>query len=1466
MKRIISAIAIAALIAGCNESSKIGASPKDDDLPGVRPDPKQTLIKGHATDGLIRNGNVRIYTFDDGVKGGIIGTGVTDQYGLFDATITSDEAHYVLACVESGTYVEEASGAIISVENGNKLCAATYFDPSKTFSVVVNPFSHYAYGLSEYYLSQGKSVSTAITEANTAISGIFGFDILQTVPRDVSSSDSYGMAYDDRMKLGYATAAISQWALDAAVTAGLKKHTSNYSSLAFHQTIYNDLKTDGIQDGRGLAPNGLTIINLGMGGKPITSLTTRKEFSKAMIAFSTTQNNRAGVTSEELLSEAERIASSTHPIYGTSEPESMDEDGPTIEISTLAENQYVTGVFTFGAVLNDFSGIKSAIITDTIGHKFEFSNIKNIQTQINTNDFTGSFSITIQATDLLNNTSSKTINLRSINERPLVNITSSSLVNSTNYAFSADIDNYPQGIKSITVSGRNASITADGHISASLNLAQGRNTVVLSVLDSLEKTYEYEFNVDVDTLLPTATVAMPSLTDAYNVFYKGSAAEPYSARYVLSSTADPIYIDNYHTKLGPVSADIDTLKLLNWSFIQLKPKDPVSDTNTAFTPANEIKVSYIYKQGSDILAERNMEPFDTSDNTYLLPFSDEFLIEGWSSFSGVHELIFTFEDNAGNIGTKSFKWITHSSIPSLNITIGAGDWFGGQQQISFESTDFSGLDSVIFVLDGQTYVSSVITNPSFDIDMRSLSQGLHSGVIRGYKNGRLIYESNLEFSVDNTAALLTITSGEYSKNAAYVAQGKAIDLESGIKYVTVNSVTAQHDAFSGDYSKSLTVTEGFNTITAVAVNNSGISSTSSKVVKGDFKAPILSVYMPNSIYSTYYQNNLLSAPTLSVFELENNNSRLFFPQENTHLGTPHSKSQLEAKKIPYLNFVVFDPASDGAETPQAQIKVYMTYSQGNNVLIERREVTGNSGEFVIPLTDEFLGENFFEVDPDTLNQIHIDAIDSAGNTASSNYYFRVSYKPASVAITKTATLNPMNGKTTSDIGSFDSKYFEEVEYQVTNNNSSPISVLISGANANLEYDHNYIGGRAEQRYRYFTTWTYPVQRAKAGGLIVTKKIGKLKLIFTECETIERAIGTSTSTNKEDMFDISYVKKGTAGSPDTPVNINRAPYYSGYNTGFIPSPDRTPVITTDNYPTNSTEAILVKTRMEEYNRSSSYQPGYYIFSQLAPAYQLAWSGYGDTADQDGVIPKEISGTSGGYYGYQICFNVEKYRRDGIIEQIQMSQFDPVTSVYFVINYEANGLSPEAAKDIFKTTFGISDDKIGCNDTFKSCASFIPMDGFNPSSYLSDIDPRLGYVSPSFGELSSKIIKSNRVIKVVDDPGYPKVTTVNYKNSFQPTVETKLTVDNRTYSQNEYFNLGAGETKTIKVSIKYPSHEKMGSDCNFTNIEKLCDSSYKWNGNFNFSLITVPNLSEYPDYKNALFAPDTLSADINHQLTK
>ena len=1046
-------------------------------------------------------------------------------------------------------------------------------------------------------------------------------------------------------------------------------------------------------------------------------------------------------------------------------------------------------------------------------------------------------------------------------------MTSPSLVNSTNYNFAATAENYPQGIKSVTVNNRTASITNDGAINVNLSLAQGRNTLTLKITDTLDKTFEYEFKADVDTLLPTAVVSLPSLTDTYSVYYKSSeAAEPYLARFALSNSADPLYIDQFHTKLGPVSADIDTLRALKWAFISFVPKDPVSDSNTANTPPNEINVSYSYKQDSDVIAERELTPYDPATSTYIIPFSDEFLADKWSAFTGKHELLLKLIDKAGNISTKSFTWVTHSSNPSLEIDIGAGDWFGGNKTITFESNDFNGLDSVVFVVDGITYVSAVVTNPSFDIDMSNLTQGLHSGVVRAYKNGILVFEKQVEFSVDNTPALISITSPDYSKTPAYIIQGKALDTESGVSKVMVNGSQALYDGFSGDFSKSLTVTEGYNTLTSTALNNAGKSSSTIKTVKGDFKAPHIGLTMPNGVYSVYYHNVLGSAPTLAPLNFENNNSRLFFPKENIHLGAPHNKLQLEAKKIPYLNFSVYDPASDGAETPQSQIKVLITYLQGNKVLIEQKEVLGNSGEFIIPLTDEFLGENFFMVDPDTLNQIHIDVVDNAGNTTSSNYYFRVSYKPTSVAIVKTATFNPMSGKTTPDIANFDNKYIEEVEYQITNNNASPVSVLIPSTSANLEYTHNYIGGRAEQRYRYFTTWTYPVQRAKPGGLILTKKIGSLKLIFTECETIERAIGTTTSTNKEDIFDISYDKVGTGGSANTQFTIARAPYYSGYNSGFIPAPNRTPVKISDDYLVSSTQEIMVKTRMESYNHGSAYEPGYYAFSLRAPAYQLAWSGYGDTADQDAVPPRELSSTSGGFYGYQICFDVEKYKRDGVIEQPKMYQFDPVTSVHFSIAHEGNGLSMDAAKTILKTTFGIADNQISCNTMSKSCSTFIPMDGFNPSNYLTDIDSRISWVAPSFGKLSSKAIKSNRVTRVVDDPGYPKVSTVDYNKNFQSAAETKLTVDNRAYSQNEYFNLGAGETKTIKISIKYPSHEKMGEDCNFTNIEKLCDSSYEWRGNFNFSLITLPNLSEYPDYKTALFTPDTLSADITHQLTK
>lgn len=130
----------------------------------------------------------------------------------------------------------------------------------------------------------------------------------------------------------------------------------------------------------------------------------------------------------------------------------------------------------------------------------------------------------------------------------------------------------------------------------------------------------------------------------------------------------------------------------------------------------------------------------------------------------------------------------------------------------------------------------------------ALADGSHTIKIDAADNdGNKAAQKSVTFNVDTTPPVLSVTApGDNAivKNAVLTVTGTTSDKTSGPVEVTikVNSGTAENVEVesSGGFSKEITLTEGRNTITVVATDAAGKSTTVTRTVTLDTKAPVIS--------------------------------------------------------------------------------------------------------------------------------------------------------------------------------------------------------------------------------------------------------------------------------------------------------------------------------------------------------------------------------------------------------------------------------------------------------------------------------------------------------------------------------------------------------------------------------------------------------------------------------------------------
>src|SRR5690554_1914727 len=330
-KKLLLLTAAATALVGCGGTS----------VPEARP---AAQIDGTAADNIIRNGNVRVYRFD-GQEREILLTTKTDNYGYYADPLQS-ESQFIKVCVMGGEYTEEASSINIKLEDGDRLCAVTYWESGQGQMVMVTPETNLATALIEYEVKQGKgNLQNIVSNANTKIGTIFGYDIITTKPADMTSDDLAYTGLNNSVRSGLWHAAFSRVALQAAIANGQKNHTSLISSMTLHKALYRDLAADGKLDGWGVAENGSTKVRLGLGAYELDAKIYRTELARELVKFVQSDRNKTAVKDTDVLAYATAHSLSTDSIWDDKDiPIPFDDDAPSVAFDT-PENTYISGVY-----------------------------------------------------------------------------------------------------------------------------------------------------------------------------------------------------------------------------------------------------------------------------------------------------------------------------------------------------------------------------------------------------------------------------------------------------------------------------------------------------------------------------------------------------------------------------------------------------------------------------------------------------------------------------------------------------------------------------------------------------------------------------------------------------------------------------------------------------------------------------------------------------------------------------------------------------------------------------------------------------------------------------------------------------------------------------------------------------------------------------------------------------------------
>ncbi|KAF0190816.1 MAG: hypothetical protein FD165_2374 [Gammaproteobacteria bacterium] len=683
-RALICALLSGALLTACLDNSV--------DLPPERP---ASVIRGSAVDGIIVNGTVNVYVFNDGIKGERLGGGTTDGEGRYAIDVRAPDGPLLIE-VAGGNYSEEATGTAVALQDGQLLRAVSLYRSGQPLTVTVTPLTNLAAGLAAYRISTGAGVGAAIASAVADVSQAFGVNVRDTTPRVITDPRNLTNALTDEYFYGFLLAGISSWTRLAGETNNVDPHTT-YTSMSLAQLMYRDIRSDGALDGRGTGGDGQPI-NLAIGTVPLDADVYRVSFAQHMMSMAISAENRTGLSVADLRDRAVLLAKADSGVFGN-EPSDPGAARPPVVNSIDPEGLYYSGVFTYEVIVQGAVVAVTFTLDGTaIGSAQDLSR-PSIAVD-SRNDADGAHRVGVTATDGLDNETHREFLINIDNTRPFVNVTSSLVTNNPNYLMSGSSTDNGAGISSILVNGVAASVAVDGTWLVAVVLQAGINPLTVVITDHAGNANEAAASVRLDVDGPVID----------------TAGRHGSARFVTGDDAfeeirlgdrnddRPLYLTSDRLDLGGIPITRRDLENNHIPFFGFRVTDPAAS-------GAGVTVTMQYERNEKVVTPWRRLNTAEGENGYLVPVATEMLAATWHQTipADRHTLRVKVTDLAGNTTEKLFTFRADIRVPDIAI-----DSMANTGQTFFDGYSFANRGNISGVtFDANTYTFTNNTGKAY---------------------------------------------------------------------------------------------------------------------------------------------------------------------------------------------------------------------------------------------------------------------------------------------------------------------------------------------------------------------------------------------------------------------------------------------------------------------------------------------------------------------------------------------------------------------------------------------------------------------------------------------------------------------------------------------------------------------------------------------------------------------------------
>lgn len=640
MRNILFIVTLSPLLFGCG-----GGGSSTSQTP--TPTPVVGVISGVAHDGPLSGAAITVHAMN-GITASSENSASSnsDDSGNFQLSLNAQTGSYVLNALR-GIYIEEASGVVVDTTNNN---LRTFFEytEGETTSIPITPATHWSSCYAEY-LFENEDNDSPIIQANSAISELFGFDIIQTHPVDITLSRPLA-TLNNSVLSGYLFAAISSLTAEISRQNSLPVHAVlEVTSSEFIRLGCDDIKEDGLFDGQGA--NG----QLSMLDTILDHTFYREKIAKHIILIANSDVNSLTFNGTDLINYADSLSNSNHLVWGGIPGGPVDTTPPIISTS-FDESGVKTGLLSLNVnVADDLSGVSLVALTVNGDIIESLTSIQNdtADFQIDTSLYDDGFNdIKVYAIDHSGNYSEElSFTLQISNALPTITFTSKALTNDSNYIAVGNFSTTGAEVDRIEISGEQA-VIADR--TWSLNIDLGHDITELTAI-----IYDVAGNSSSAVLTVGRDLVGPQISDQGTITATSSSATSFnlcSFANFRSNISNPICLLSDKVSLNgqPVTQNLSNDNI--WS-VAIRYHDWEFDE--VYTEIDDLVVEYKYERPDELVIDWTMATrLGAANNQAYVPITTEFLGDDFylTDIDETHTIYFRVTDQAGNISEIAFNF------------------------------------------------------------------------------------------------------------------------------------------------------------------------------------------------------------------------------------------------------------------------------------------------------------------------------------------------------------------------------------------------------------------------------------------------------------------------------------------------------------------------------------------------------------------------------------------------------------------------------------------------------------------------------------------------------------------------------------------------------------------------------------------------------------------------------------------